>query len=190
MDEELVTFDLATDLYTSLNSLSVVLKQEPQYLKWAIIYSHNSVQSAMCLALVTSDSRLPRKRESYDRDNGELDNIEWLYEKLLNPDILPYMGSKTIDPILFNKAIVLKLQAVRNKFIHQQPITYVYTKTEMIGLIDFAVSIVYFLVSQSERMALGPIKQEIENVIDNLKEQLTSYCTGKITRWRSSFSGE
>ena len=97
------------------------------------------------------------------------------------------MGSKTIDPALFNKAIVLKLQAVRNKFIHQQPMMYVFTKTELIGLIDFSVSIVYFLISKSERMALGSVRQEIENVIDNLKVQLTSYSTEKMTRWRSSF---
>ncbi|KUM52787.1 hypothetical protein [Rheinheimera sp. EpRS3] len=194
MDEELVTFDLATDLHISLNCLSDVLKQaisnEHKYLKWAIIYSHNSVQSAMCLALTTSDSRLTRKRDSYDRDYGELDNIEWLYEKLLNPDILPYMGSKTIDPALFNKAIVSRLQTVRNKFIHQQPITYVFTKTELIGLIDFSVSILDFLISHSERTALGPAKEAIVTLIDKIKEQLISYCTGKVTRWRLSFSGE
>ena len=119
----------------------------------------------MCLALVTSDSRLPRKRESYDRDYGELDNIEWLYEKLFKPDILPYMGSKTIDPALFNKAIVLKLQAVRNKFIHQQPMMYVFTKTELIGLIDFSVSIVYFLISLS---SLSHIVQKTDSLLVNV----------------------
>lgn len=194
MVEELVTFDLATDLYISLDCLYVVLTKaissDQKYLKWAIIYSHNSVQSAMCLALITSDSRLARKRESYTRNYGDLDSIEWLYEKLTNPDILPYMESRVIDTVLFNKKIVSRLQTVRNTFIHQQPITYVFTKTELIGLIGFSVSILDFLISNSGRMALGSEKESIVNIIDKIKEQLESYSNEKVIRWRSSFFDE
>lgn len=58
MEEKLVSFDLDTDLVMSLkyliDALSKIDKGNDTYFKWAIIYAHNSVQSAMCLALVTS----------------------------------------------------------------------------------------------------------------------------------------
>ncbi|MEK0159027.1 hypothetical protein [Pseudoalteromonas piscicida] len=131
MKEKLVSFDLETDLVMSLrcllDALSQIERGQSMYFKWAVIYGHNSVQSAMCLALITSDSRLVRKKDSYHSEYGDLDNIEWLYETQRKEDFLPYMGSKVIDSQRFEKEKISRLQTVRNTFIHQHPSLYVFT---------------------------------------------------------------
>ncbi|SBS35366.1 hypothetical protein MAQ5080_03150 [Marinomonas aquimarina] len=174
MDEKLVSFDLETDLVTSLRCLLEALSQIERgrntYFKWAVVYGHNSLQSAMCLALITSDSRLVRKR-----DKGDLDNIEWLYEKLLKEDFLPYMGSHVIDSQRFEKEKISRLQTVRNTFIHQHPSLYIFTFNELVELIHISIDLVGFLVNESERLAINwHIQSQIKDLVSELSTQLTN----------------
>jgi len=183
MKEKLVSFDLETDLVMSLRCLLDALSQiesgQNTYFKWAVIYGHNSVQSAMCLALITSDSRLVRKKDSYHSEYGDLDNIEWLYEKLRKKDFLPYMGSQVIDSQRFEKEKVSRLQTVRNTFIHQHPSLYVFTFNELVELISISVDLVGFLVNESERLAInGYTQSQIKGLVDALSTQLTNCLRG------------
>ncbi|EKO3878121.1 hypothetical protein NM449_15050 [Vibrio metschnikovii] len=178
MEEKLVSFDLETDLVMSLrcllDALSQIERGQNTYFKWAVIYGHNSVQSAMCLALITSDSRLVRKKDSYHAEYGDLDNIEWLYEKLRKENFLPYMGSQVIDSQRFEKEKVSRLQTVRNTFIHQHPSLYVFTCNELVELIRISVDLVGFLVNESERLAInGYTQSQIKGLVDELSTQLT-----------------
>ncbi len=179
MKDKLVSFDLETDLVMSLRFLSDALSQiergETSYFKWAVIYGHNSVQSVMCLALITTDSRLVRKRDSYHSEYGDLDNIQWLYQKLCKEDFLPYMGSKTIDIERFEKDNISRLQTVRNTFIHQHPTHYVFTFRELVELIFLSVDLVSFLVNESERLAInGNVQSHIKGLVGELNTQLTN----------------
>ncbi|HIF9274861.1 TPA: hypothetical protein ACX6QR_002883 [Photobacterium damselae] len=179
MTEKLVSFDLETDLTMSLeclsNAISRISNGNDYYLKWAVIYGHNSVQSAMCLALITSDSRLVRKRDSYDAEYGDLDSVEWLYEKLRKEEFLPYVNNLIFDSHRFQKQEVCRLQTVRNTFIHQHPCRYIFTFEELIELIDFSVNIVEFLVNESERLAItGDLKSQLEELLKKLSTQLTN----------------
>lgn len=177
MEEKLVSFDLDTDLVMSLkyliDALSKIDKGNDTYFKWAIIYAHNSVQSAMCLALVTSGSHLVRKRDSYDKEYGDLDNVEWLYEKLRLECYLPYVGSQVINSDRFEKEKIKRLQAVRNTFIHQQPSLYLFTCNELVELIHISIDLVDFLVNESERFSINVHKQfQIKELVGELKMQL------------------
>lgn len=178
MKDRLVSFDLETDLVMSLRCLLDALFQieigQNSYFKWAVIYGHNSVQSVMCLALITSNSHLVRKKDSYHVDYGDLDNIEWLYEKLRKEDFLPYMGSKVIDDQRFEKEIVSRLQTTRNTFIHQHPSQYIFTFKELVELIFLSVELVDFLVNESERLALDAhTLTQIKGLVGELSTQLT-----------------
>lgn len=190
MKDKLVSFDLETDLAMSLQCLSDALSQiergETSYFKWAVVYGHNSVQSAMCLALITSDSRLVRKRDSYHSEYGDLDNIEWLYQKLCKEDWLPYMGSKAIDSKLFEKEDISRLQTTRNTFIHQHPSHYVFTFNELVELISLSVEVVGFLVNESERLAIsGNALSKIRGLVGELSSQLTNCLRGIPNAWDS-----
>ncbi|HHF3095073.1 TPA: hypothetical protein ACPJ00_004006 [Vibrio diabolicus] len=178
MKEKLVSFDLETDTVLSLQCLLYALSQiesgQNSYLKWAVIYGHNSVQSVMCLALITSDSRLVRKKDSFHSEYGDLDNIEWLYEKLRIEGFLPYIGSQAIDNKRFEKVKISRLQTVRNTFIHQHPSGYVFTFNELVELIRISVDLVGFLVNESERLALnGHTESQVKDVVSKLNTQLT-----------------
>jgi hypothetical protein len=178
MKEKLVSFDLETDTVMSLQCLLDALSQiksgQNSYFKWAVIYGHSSVQSVMCLALITSDSRLVRKKDSFHSEYGDLDNIEWLYEKLRIEDILPYMGSQVIDSQRFEKVNISRLQTVRNTFIHQHPSGYVFTFIELVELIRISVDLVGFLVNESERLAInGHTESQIKDLVGKLSTQLT-----------------
>ncbi|PIB17432.1 hypothetical protein [Vibrio rotiferianus] len=188
MKDRLVSFDLETDLVMSLRCLLDALSQieagQNSYFKWAVIYGHNSVQSAMCLALITSDSRLVRKRDSYHTDYGDLDNIEWLYEKLRKEDFLPYMGSQIIDNRRFKKESVSRLQTTRNTFIHQHPSQYVFTFNELAELLFLSVELVDFLVNDSERLAIdGHTQSQIKGLVGELSTQLTNCSRGIPNAW-------
>ena len=178
MKEKLVLFDLETDIVMSLqcllDALSHIESGQNSYFKWAVIYGHNSVQSAMCLALITSDSRLVRKKDSFHSEYGDLDNIEWLYEKLRKEGFLSYIGSQVIDSQRFEKVNISRLQTVRNTFIHQHPSGYVFTSNELVELIRISVDLVDFLVNDSERLALnGHTKSQIKDLVGKLSTQLT-----------------
>ncbi|HGS4606458.1 TPA: hypothetical protein ACMDPE_003509 [Vibrio cholerae] len=176
--EKNVVFSLDEDLLTTLINLSISLEKiqdgNHYFFKWAMISAHNAVQTAMCLCLMVVDSKLVRKKETYDKDYGDLDTIQWLYKKLLDPRFAIYIGSKTIDPNDYPIATIERLQKVRNTFIHQQPSHYFFTRIELVELIDFSTKLVKFLVSESERMALGSIKASIEQEISNVERQITN----------------
>jgi len=175
-----VNFDLESDLLMALESISEALLKvkggNHSYLKWAVIFGHTALQSAMCLSLITSASFLVRKRTSYKNNYGELDNIEWLYQKLQNTDLLPYVDSKIIPKNALELKQIKNLQTIRNTFIHQQPALYVYTFEELIESIGLTVKLTRFLVSSSERMALGAsiTKVTLEQKLGVLESQLTS----------------
>lgn len=59
-------------------------------------------------------------------------NIEWLYQKLQNADLLPYVDSKVIPKNTLELKQIKHLQTIRNTFTHQQPALYVYTFEELI----------------------------------------------------------
>lgn len=178
MNEKLISFDLETDTVMSLQCLLDALSQiesgKNSYFKWAVVYGHNSIQSVMCLALITSDSRLVRKRDSFHSEYGDLDNIEWLYEKLQKKEFLPYMDSQVIDSQQFEKIKISRLQEVRNTFIHQHPSGYVFTFNELLELIRISVDLVGFLVNESERLSLnGHTEFQIKDLVGKLRAQLT-----------------
>ncbi len=103
MSEQSVGFELETDLLMALESLSESLIKVKngcvKYLKWSLIFAHTALQSAMCLSLINSATFLVRKKSSYGKISGDLDNVEWLYKKLQKPDFLPYVGSKNIPTV-------------------------------------------------------------------------------------------
>ncbi|EHZ2539440.1 hypothetical protein [Vibrio diabolicus] len=180
MTEKLISFDLENDTIMSLQCLLDALSQiesgNSSYFKWAVVYGHNSAQSVMCLALITSDSHLVRKKNSCHSEYGDLDNIEWLYEKLRIKDFLPYMDSQVIDSQRFEKVKMSRLQAVRNSFIHQQPSSYVFTFNELLELIRISVDLVGFLINESGRLALNDhTESQIKDLVDKLRTQLTRY---------------
>jgi hypothetical protein len=161
----LVSFELEGDLLMALEALSDALGKATSgrrnYLKWSIIFSHNALQSAMCLSLETSATFLVRKRSSYGKENGELDNIEWLYAKLRKPEFLPYLESKVIPECEGELSLVQRLQIVRNTFIHQQPDLYVFDADELYSLIGLALKLTRFLVGDSERMLFSQVDKAI-----------------------------
>ena len=181
MDKKLINFNLEADLSISLSCLSDAISkircEHEGYFKWAIIYAHNSLQTSMCLALITTNSCLVRKRDSYNKEFGELDNVEWLYTKLQNPDFLTYMGSKALPADVNGDQLIKRLQKIRNTFIHQQPSLYVFTTDELYELLDFSVKIIRFLVSKSGRMALVNGTMVIEKTLDQIEMQLTKPST-------------
>jgi hypothetical protein len=164
LSEKIVSFELETDLFMALESLSDSLQKfkngREGYLKWSIIFGHTALQSAMCLSLITAGSFLVRKRDSYDQDSGDLDNVEWLYQKLQKPEFLPFIGSKTIPEVGGELNQVKRLQIVRNTFIHQRSDLYLFTSEELRELIELTIKLTRFLVSKSERMVLGIINKE------------------------------
>lgn len=173
LNAELVSFDLENDLLMALENLeSTLIKVKlgnTKYLKWCLIYGHTALQTAMCLSLVPSGSFLIRKKESYDKDYGDLDNVEWLYKKLKRTDILAFMGSKAIPHVENELEQVKRLQVVRNTFIHQQSSLYVFTSEELLELILLTVNLTRFLVSKSERMSFGAYVSKT-----NVEHQLSS----------------
>lgn len=180
MIEQQVNFELDSDLLMALENLSAsLIKAENvrnSYLKWSLIFGHTALQSAMCLSLRTSASFLVRKRESYQQDFGDLDNVEWLYQKLQNPDFLPYMESEVIPKVEGELNQIKRLQVFRNTFMHQQLDMYCFTFEELHELIVLTVKLTRFLVSKSERMALGVNinKVALEKQLDIVESQLTS----------------
>ena len=82
------------------------------------------------------------------------------------------MGSKLIDSNVFPIKTIKRLQHVRNTFIHQQPSRYVFTERELFELIDYSIKLVRFLVSDSNRLVLGPIRQKIESSLELNEKQL------------------
>ena len=180
LSKQLVSFELETDLLMALESLSDSLIKvkggRNSYLKWSLIFAHTALQSAMCLSLITCSSLLVRKRDSYKNDSGDLDNIEWLYLKLQKPEFLTFAGSEIIPEVEGQLSKVKRLQVIRNTFIHQQPDLYTFTFEELAELIKLSVELVRFLISKSERMALGGnVKQaDLETLINIIESQLTS----------------
>lgn len=187
MSEQLVSFELETDLLMALESLSESLikvkNERVNYLKWSLIFAHTALQSAMCLSLITSATFLVRKKSSYGDSSGDLDNVEWLYKKLQKPDFLPYVGSKKIPTVDGELSEIQRLQTIRNTFIHQQPDLYVFTFEELYELIVLAVKLSRFLISESDRMALGVNvnKWVLENQLELIESQLTRQLNGTKT---------
>ena len=183
MNEKLINFELEADLLMALEGLSdSLIKVESgrsSYLKWALIFGHTAMQSAMCLSLITSATFLVRKKSSYGDSSGYLDNVEWLYRKLQVVEYLPYMGSKVIPEVSGETDHIQRLQKVRNTFIHQQPDLYVFTFEELYELILLTVKLSRFLISKSERMALGVSvsKATLENQLEVIENQLTKQST-------------
>ncbi|WP_077342880.1 hypothetical protein [Pseudocolwellia agarivorans] len=176
MPEKIISFELETDLLMALESLSSSLKKikngRESYLKWAFIFGHTALQSTMCLSLITTSSFLVRNKSFYQEDAGDLDNIEWLYQKLQKPEFLPYTGSKIIPKNELNQ--IKNIQKIRNTFIHQQPDLYIFTFKELFDFIILMVRLIRFLVSQSERMSFGGNvnKKCFEDWLDILEKQL------------------
>lgn len=179
LSKKLVTFELETDLLMSLESLSdsliKVKNGQDCYFKWSIIFSHTALQSAMCLSLITCSNLLVRKRGSYNNNSSDLDNIEWLYLKLQNTEFLTSMGSKIIPEVKGELIKIKRLQTIRNTFIHQQPDLYIFTFEELYELVQLSIALIHFLVSNSERMSLSINKNELENIIFKIENQLTIY---------------
>ncbi|MBE3671527.1 hypothetical protein ABMX65_22445 [Vibrio vulnificus] len=176
MSKKVVSFNLETDLSMSLECLSDALDRikngDDAYFKWAVIYSHNSIQTAMCLALITSGNCLVFSK--FDAESGHLTNIEWLYERLLDERYVSYVDGLIIDSDHFEKKHVCRLQAIRNTFLHQHPISYTFTSEELIELIDFSINVVAFLVNESGRMALDyALTSKIIGLLTKLTTQLT-----------------
>ncbi len=184
-NSRIIGFSLDRELLISLESLSDTLtkifKDEEYYYKWAIVFSHSTIQASMCLCLDVVDSRLVRNRNSYDKDYGDLDTIEWLYKKLLKTEFIIYTNALIINENDFPLKFIQTLQIVRNTFIHQSPELYVFEKQELRELIMLSVRLIRFLVSHSERMALDIIKNDIENVICTIENQLTNNWCGTAT---------
>lgn len=171
-----MSFNLETDLFMSLECLSDALDRikngDNAYFKWAVIYSHNSLQTAMCLALITSSNRLAYRK--FDAESGHLTNIEWLYDRLLDKGYISYVDALIIDSNRFEKKHVCRLQTIRNTFIHQHPISYTFASEELIELIEFSINVVAFLVNESERMALDyALTSKVVGLLTNLTTQLT-----------------
>ncbi|CAH7082396.1 hypothetical protein L1D33_04945 [Vibrio chagasii] len=177
MSKKVVSFNLETDLSMSLECLSDALERinngDDAYFKWAVIYSHNSIQTAMCLALITSSNCLVYSK--FDTESGHLTNIGWLYERLLDERYVSYVDGLIIDSDRFEKKHVCRLQTIRNTFIHQHPISYTFASEELIELISFAINVVAFLVNESERMALDyALKSKIIGLLTKLTMQIIS----------------
>ncbi|MGB2742534.1 MAG: hypothetical protein WBC60_18470 [Cognaticolwellia sp.] len=179
MSEQLVSFELETDLLMALESLSNSLIKVKSglnsYLKWSLIFGHAALQSAMCLSLITSATFLVRNRSSYKNISGDLDNVEWLYKKLQNPKFLPYIGSKNIPTLSGELSQIKRLQEVRNTFTHQKPDLYFFTFEELYELIVLTVKLSRFLISKSERMVLGVNVNTatLENQLELIESQLS-----------------
>jgi hypothetical protein len=182
-----VRFELETDLLMALeslyDSLIKVKSGRNSYLKWSLIFGHTALQSAMCLSLITSATFLVRKRSSYGDSSGDLDNVEFLYKKLQKSDLLPYVGSKNIPEVSGELSQIQRLQKIRNTFIHQQPDLYVFTFEELYELIVLTVKLSRFLISKSERMALGVNvnKATLEDQLELIESQLTRHLNGTKT---------
>lgn len=175
-----MSFELESDLLMALESLSDSLIKvnngRNSYLKWSLIFGHTVLQSSMCLSLITCSTLLVRKRESYKNNFGDLDNIEWLYLKLQKSEFLTFVGSETIPEVKGQLSKVQRLQEIRNTFIHQQPDLYCFTFEELVELIKLTVELTRFLISKSQRMALGAnvTQADLESLLDIIESQLTS----------------
>ncbi len=179
MNLELVCFDLENDVLMALenlgHSLTKVQMGNLNHFKWALVFGHTALQSSMCLSLITSGSFLIRKRDSYHNESGDLDNIEWLYQKLQNADILPFVGSKTLPHEPNELEEIKRLQTVRNTFIHQQSSLYVFTSRELLALVSLTIKLTRFLISESERLSIGAFvsKAKLETQLSSVEQLLT-----------------
>jgi len=187
LSKQLVNFELETDLLMALeNLLDSLIKVKDgriNYLKWSLIFAHTALQSAMCLSLITTATFLVRNKSSYGDSSGNLDNVEWLYQKLQKPDFRPYIGSKAIPTVTGELSKIQRLQVIRNTFIHQQPDLYIFTFEELYELIVLAVKLSRFLISESDRMALGAYvnKTVLEDQLELIEIQLTRHLNGTKT---------
>lgn len=125
------------------------------------------------------------QKNSYDKISGDLDNVEWLYRKLQKSELLSFIGSTAIPEVDGELNQLERLQIVRNTFIHQQPDLYLFTFEELCELIKLTIKLTRFLVSKSERMALGNIvsKEAMEaqlDLVERHSQQVhTHYLPGK-----------
>ena len=69
--------------------------------------------------------------------------------------MIKWRDSKNIPIVDGELSEIQRLQTIRNTFIHQQPDLYVFTFEELYELIVLAVKLSRFLISESDRMALG-----------------------------------
>ncbi len=174
--DQIIYFDEYSDAASSIelaSYLSESVDTHPHNWKWLMISIHNSLQAFMVLSLMESGKGVLRSKNQRHLENGNLDSIKWLYQRLKNPDICCYMDSVTLPDCKKTSDSIGRIIDIRNQFIHFMPRLQGESLLEYYEVTINCSEVLLFLFFESRRMHMPNEKKKlIEYALIKLNENL------------------